>query len=70
MGRQTEVSEHNHGDFFGELSILMATATPASVRAYVRYNSIKRVSSSVGEGSMAIAFVHHYLSLPLKAIPQ
>jgi hypothetical protein len=22
------------------------------------------------EGSMAIAFVHHYLSLPLKMIPQ
>jgi thioredoxin reductase (NADPH) len=31
----------------------------------VRYNSIKRVSSSVGEGSMAIAFIHQYLnSLP------
>jgi thioredoxin reductase (NADPH) len=29
----------------------------------VRYNSIKRVSSGVGEGSMAIAFVHQYLSL-------
>jgi thioredoxin reductase (NADPH) len=29
----------------------------------VRYNSIKRVSSSVGEGSMAVAFVHQYLSL-------
>jgi thioredoxin reductase (NADPH) len=28
----------------------------------VRYNSIKRVSSGVGEGSMAIAFVHQYLS--------
>jgi thioredoxin reductase (NADPH) len=28
----------------------------------VRYNSIKRVSSSVGEGSMAIAFVHQYLA--------
>ena len=33
MGRQTEVSEHNPGDFFGELAILMATAAPASVRA-------------------------------------
>jgi thioredoxin reductase (NADPH) len=33
MGRQTEVSEHNRGDFFGELAILMATAAPASVRA-------------------------------------
>jgi thioredoxin reductase (NADPH) len=35
----------------------------------VRYNSIKRVSSSVGEGSMAIAFVHQYLSLQRKPIP-
>jgi thioredoxin reductase (NADPH) len=33
MGRQTEVSEHHRGDFFGELPILMATASPASVRA-------------------------------------
>jgi thioredoxin reductase (NADPH) len=29
----------------------------------VRHNSIKRVSSGVGEGSMAIAFIHHYLAL-------
>ena len=28
----------------------------------IRYNSIKRVSSSVGEGSMAIACLHQYLS--------
>ncbi|MGI4828309.1 MAG: FAD-dependent oxidoreductase [Janthinobacterium lividum] len=30
----------------------------------VRHGSIKRVSSSVGEGSMAIAFVHQYLAMP------
>jgi thioredoxin reductase (NADPH) len=36
----------------------------------VRYNSIKRVSSSVGEGSMAVAFVHQYLSLLLKPLPE
>ena len=30
----------------------------------VRHESIKRVSSSVGEGSMAIAFVHQYLAMP------
>jgi thioredoxin reductase (NADPH) len=29
----------------------------------VRYDSIKRVSSGVGEGSMAIAFIHQYLAL-------
>ena len=28
----------------------------------VRHDSIKRVSSSVGEGSMAIAFIHQYLA--------
>ena len=33
IGRRTEVSEHQQGDFFGELAILMATAAPASVRA-------------------------------------
>ena len=27
----------------------------------VRHGSIKRVASGVGEGSMAIAFVHQYL---------
>jgi len=29
----------------------------------VRHNSIKRVSSGVGEGSMAVAFIHQYLAL-------
>jgi thioredoxin reductase (NADPH) len=29
----------------------------------VRHDSVKRVSSGVGEGSMAIAFVHEYLAL-------
>jgi len=33
----------------------------------VRHESIKRVSSGVGEGSMAIAFVHQYLALEAKA---
>jgi thioredoxin reductase (NADPH) len=28
----------------------------------VRHGSVKRVASSVGEGSIAIQFVHHYLS--------
>jgi thioredoxin reductase (NADPH) len=32
----------------------------------VRHNSIKRVSSGVGEGSMAIAFIHQYLALQEK----
>jgi thioredoxin reductase (NADPH) len=33
----------------------------------VRHNSIKRVSSGVGEGSMAIAFIHQYLALEERA---
>jgi thioredoxin reductase (NADPH) len=28
----------------------------------VRYGSVKRVASGVGEGSVAISFVHQYLS--------
>ena len=34
----------------------------------VRHSSIKRVSSGVGEGSMAIAFVHQYLALQSAAV--
>ncbi|HSU19774.1 MAG TPA: FAD-dependent oxidoreductase [Acidobacteriaceae bacterium] len=36
----------------------------------VRHDSIKRVSSSVGEGSMAIAFVHQYLALMEAAVEE
>ena len=36
----------------------------------VRHDSIKRVSSGVGEGSMAIAFVHQYLALEQKEMAQ
>jgi thioredoxin reductase (NADPH) len=28
----------------------------------VRHGSVKRVASAVGEGAMAVAFVHRYLS--------
>ncbi len=35
----------------------------------VRHDSIKRVSSGVGEGSMAIAFVHQYLALKNSTAP-
>jgi thioredoxin reductase (NADPH) len=34
----------------------------------VRHASVKRVSSSVGEGSMAIAFIHQYLALAENAV--
>ncbi len=35
----------------------------------VRHDSVKRVSSSVGEGSMAIAFVHQHLALQQSSFP-
>jgi thioredoxin reductase (NADPH) len=35
----------------------------------VRHGSIKRVASGVGEGSMAISFIHEYLALNERAIP-
>jgi thioredoxin reductase (NADPH) len=43
---------------------LLETSLPGMFCAGdVRHDSIKRVSSGVGEGSMAIAFVHQYLAL-------
>ncbi|UQN10003.1 FAD-dependent oxidoreductase [Deinococcus sp. QL22] len=42
--------------------LLLETSVPGIFAAGdVRHDSIKRVASSVGEGSMAVALVHHYL---------
>jgi thioredoxin reductase (NADPH) len=42
---------------------LLETSVPGVFAAGdVRHGSIKRVASGVGEGSMAIAFVHQYLA--------
>ncbi len=42
---------------------LLETSVPGIVAAGdVRHGSVKRVASGVGEGSMAIAFVHQYLA--------
>ena len=35
----------------------------------VRFSTVKRVASAVGEGSMAIAFVHQFLALQPPAVP-
>ena len=43
------------------ITVPSPTGTGTST-ATINYNSIKRVSSSVGEGSMAVAFVHQYLA--------
>ena len=45
---------------------LLETSAPGVFAAGdVRHGSIKRVASAVGEGSMAIAFVHQYLAEPV-----
>ncbi|MFB9994691.1 FAD-dependent oxidoreductase [Deinococcus oregonensis] len=44
--------------------LLLETSVPGIFAAGdVRHESIKRVASGVGEGSMAVALVHHYLGL-------
>ena len=43
---------------------LLETSVPGVFAAGdVRHGSVKRVASGVGEGSMAIAFIHQYLAL-------
>ena len=42
---------------------LLETSVPGVFAAGdVRHGSVKRVASGVGEGSMAIAFIHQYLA--------
>lgn len=43
---------------------LLETSQPGIFAAGdVRFNSIKRVASAVGEGSMTVKFVHQFLSM-------
>ena len=49
---------------------LLETSVPGIFAAGdVRHGSVKRVASGVGEGSMAIAFIHQYLALAGTAPP-
>jgi thioredoxin reductase (NADPH) len=42
---------------------LLETSTPGLfVAGDVRHQSIKRVASAVGEGAMAVSFVHQFLA--------
>ena len=41
---------------------LNTTAEGVFVAGDVRHGSVKRVASSVGEGSIAVQFIHQYLS--------
>jgi thioredoxin reductase (NADPH) len=53
----------DHGDGKREPFPLETNVPGVFCAGDVRHDSIKRVSSGVGEGSMAIAFVHQYLAL-------
>jgi thioredoxin reductase (NADPH) len=53
----------DHGDVRREPFPLETNLPGVFCAGDVRHDSIKRVSSGVGEGSMAIAFVHQYLAL-------
>ena len=58
------LEEHDAGTWPLERDpYLLETSVPGIFAAGdVRHGSIKRVASSVGDGSMAIAFVHQYLA--------
>lgn len=44
------------------IQLFLETSVPGSFAAGdVRHGSVKRVASSVGEGAMAVTFVHKYL---------
>jgi thioredoxin reductase (NADPH) len=45
--------------------VLLETSLPGVFAAGdVRYRSVKRVASAVGEGSIAVQLVHEYLAEP------
>src|SRR5439155_1601558 len=49
--------------------LLEASVPGVFVAGDVRYRSVKRIASAVGEGSMAVQFVHQYLATLLGARP-
>ena len=49
----------SHG---AERAMLETSVPGVFVAGDVRHGGVKRVASAVGEGSMAVMFVHHYLS--------
>ena len=62
-GADLTKSEHFHRWNRDRNPFLLETSTPGIfVAGDVRHNSVKRVASGVGEGSIAIMFVHRYLA--------
>ena len=56
-GRAPEVWSLERQPFFLETSVAGSFAA-----GDVRHGSVKRVASAIGEGAMAVTFVHQYLS--------
>ena len=55
-------SGHGHWSLEREPGFLESSVPGVFVAGDVRHGSIKRVASAVGEGAMAVALVHKYLS--------
>jgi thioredoxin reductase (NADPH) len=70
-GRDVSYQGASHrGWHVGRLPLLLETSMPGVFAAGdVRRGSVKRVSSAVGEGSMAVQAVHEYLSLSQRDKP-
>ena len=54
----------SHGDRGRERTALETSHPGVFAVGDVRHNSVKRVASAVGEGAMAIMFVHQHLATP------
>ncbi|MGH2388495.1 MAG: NAD(P)/FAD-dependent oxidoreductase, partial [Chloroflexota bacterium] len=58
-----DIAEEDRDASLGRDPFLLETSVPGIFAAGdVRHGSMKRVASAVGEGSMAIAFIHQYLA--------
>ncbi len=57
----SEVPEAGHWDLDRDPYLLETSVPGIFASGDVRYGPVKRVAAAVGEGSMAIAFVHQYL---------
>jgi thioredoxin reductase (NADPH) len=58
-------AEHERWEAVGRAPYLLETSLPGVFAAGdVRSGSVKRCASAVGEGSMAVSFVHAHLARP------
>jgi len=58
----TEVGAEHGWNLDREPFLLEASLPGLFAAGDVRHDSIKRIASAVGDGAMAVQFVHHYLA--------